>query len=260
MKAKFFILLWMACMTIGVRAQTYTIVSRSNDTIRLHANKLGDALKSALPGGGATENYRLIEKVDDGKKSLLFVDFVQLVDKIFVVYETDLIHAGEWQMTTYSFDSIFNAVKRVDAILLKGQLLGMDIAIFQRPNLYKDVINIDGIEFDLPLKVQVFEAKQALAEAKQAQVEAKQAQESKKNDFERLGLTEDDVTNMSGKANECYIAYLLMGGHFNKLEDRSLLSQLCDQNEVVSISGMYNSEQLKYLSKGHDWRLNVYAK
>ena len=31
-------------------AQTYTIVSRSNDTIKLQSNKLGEALKSVVPG------------------------------------------------------------------------------------------------------------------------------------------------------------------------------------------------------------------
>lgn len=248
MKAKFFILLWMACMTIGVRAQTYTIVSRSNDTIRLHGNKLGDALKSALPGGGTTENYRLIEKVDDGKKSLLFVDFVQLVDKIFVVYETDLIHAGEWQMTTYSFDSIFDAVQRENAILLKGELLGMNVVIYQRPNLYKDVINIDGIEFDLPIKVQLYESKLT------------QGSQKKSGELSRLGLTEEDVAQMEGKANECYIALLIKNGNFNQSVDKTVLNDLIDSGAEASIRAKYNRDQLLFLSRGHDTRLNKYAK
>ena len=111
-------LMMLAIVATCIQAQTYTVISRSNDTILLHPNKLGDALKSALPGGGAAENYRLIEKVDGDNKSLLFVDFMQVLDKVFVTYETDLVHAGEWQVETYSFDNIYYAVKRENAFLL----------------------------------------------------------------------------------------------------------------------------------------------
>lgn len=242
------ILVLLALVATSIQAQTYTVVSRSNDTILLHPNKLGEALKSAIPGGGATENYRLIEKVDGGKKSLLFVDFVQLVDKIFVTYETDLVHAGEWQMTTYSFDSIFNAVQRENAILLKGELLGMNIVIYQRPNLYKDVINIDGIAFDLPIKVQAFEAKLA------------QDSQKKSGELGRLGLTEEDVAQMEGKANECYIALLIKNGNFNHSVDKTVLYDLIDRDAEASIRAKYDKDQLLFLSRGHDTRLNKYAK
>ena len=242
------ILALLAIVATSVQAQTYTVISRSNDTILLHPNKLGDALKSALPGGGAVENYRLIEKVDGDKKSLLFVDFMQVLDKVFVTYETDLVHAGEWQVETYSFDNIYYAVKRENAILLTGQLLGMDIEIYQRPEPYKDVINIDGIEFDSPIKLQLYESKLALDIQK------------KSGELSRLGLTDEDVAQMEAKANECYIALLIKNGNFNISVDRTVLHELVDKDTEEKIQTKYNRDQLLFLSRGHDTRLNKYAK
>ncbi len=241
-------------IAIFANAQSYTILSRSNDTIRLHTNKLGDAIKSIAPGKNSElgENHRLIEKVDKGKKSLLFIEFTQILDKIFISYETDLVHAGDWTVQAYSFSDLFNAIKRENAILLKGQLLGMNIEIYQRPDNFKDIINIDGIEFPSPIKVQLFESKIA------------QEIQNQKNEINielfKLGLTEDDVNNTSKKKNECYIAYLLSTGRFNSYVDRTLMNDLCNKDEAKALLNKYNEAQLNYLSKGYDNRLKKYEK
>ena len=235
-------------------AQTYTIVSRSNDTIRLQSNKLGEAVKSIVPGksAGIDENYRLIEKIENGKKSLLFVEFTQILEKIFVTYETDLVHAGDWKVRAYGFVDIFESVKRTNAILLEGSLLGMSIEIFQRPENFKDIINIDGIEFPSPIKVQAFETKMSQ--------EAKSKLSEKENELFKLGLTEEDIAKASGKANECYIAYLLVSGKFDQTADRTLMNDICNKDETMSLKVKYNEVQLNYLSKGYDTRLTKYAK
>ena len=237
-----------------VNAQSYTIISRSNDTIRLQTNKLGDAIKSIVPGKNSEleENYRLIEKVDKGKKSLLFVEFTQVLDKIFICYETDLVHAGDWAVRAYSFNDLFNAMKRENAILLTGQLLGMNIDIYQRPDNFKDIINIDGIEFPSPIKVQLFESK--------ITQEIQNLKNEKNSELFKLGLTEDDANNTSEKKNECYIAYLLSSGRFNNSADRALMNDLCNKDVVQALLSKYSETQLNYLSKGYDNRLKKYEK
>lgn len=253
MRKSIFVIAALIVATI-VNAQSYTIISRSNDTIRLQSNKLGEALKSIVPGKNSEleENYRLIEKVDKGQKSLLFVEFTQALDKIFLTYETDLIHAGDWTVCTYSYSDLFKAMKRENAILLKGQLLGMNIEIYQRPDNFKDIINIDGIEFPSPIKVQTFESKIA------------QEIQNQKNEINtelfKLGLTEDDVNNTSEKKNECYIAYLLSSGRFNNSADRALMNDLCNKDVVQALLSKYSETQLNYLSKGYDNRLKKYEK
>lgn len=241
-------------ISVLVHAQTYTIISRSNDTIRLQSNKLGEVLKSVAPGkaNDLDENYRLIEKIENGKKSLLFIEFTQVLDKVFVSYETDMIHAGDWMVKTYSFSDIFNSIKRVNAIYLKGELLGMNIEIFQRPDNFKDIINIDGIEFPSPIKVLAFETKIT------QEIQHKENEITK--ELYRLGLTEKDIEATKGKANECYIAYLAISGNFNSSIDRTLMNDLCNKDEAMTLRGKYNEEQLKYLAKGYDNRLNKYAK
>ena len=253
MKKFTFILAALFAATLVSYAQTYKIISRSNDTIRLQSNKLGDAMKSIVPGRAELDdNYRLIEKEENGKRSLLFVEFTQVLDKVFVTYETDLIHAGDWIIRAYSFNDIFNSVKRKDAILLKGELLGMNIEIYQRPDNFKDIISIDGIEFPSPIKVLAFETKIAQ--------EIQSKKQEKYGDLMKLGLTEEDVVNTTGKANECYIAYLLISGNFNTSVDRTLMNDLCDKDEAMSLKAKYNEAQLNYLSKGYDNRLKKYAK
>ena len=127
---KLFLSLVVCLMALTMSAQSYTIISRSNDTIRLFPNKLGDAVKSIIPGKTDEEShYRLIEKDVDGKKSLIFVEFTQVLDKIFVTYETDLVNNGKWIIATFSYIDIFNSVKR-------------DIAVAALWAFYAELLNI----------------------------------------------------------------------------------------------------------------------
>lgn len=254
MKKSIFILAVLSAATV-LNAQTYTIVSRSNDTIKLQSNKVGDALKSIIPGktSDIDNNFRLIEKEENGKKSLLFIEFTQVLEKIFISYETDMVHAGDWDVKTYGFSDIYSAVKRENAILLKGDLLGMKIEIYQRPEIFKDIINIDGIEFPSPIKVQAFENKTA------QDVLAKK-QEKFVAEIFKLGLTENDISSTKSEANECYIAYLLLTGNFDTSADRTLMTDLCNKDRVKELMAKYNEKQLEYLAQGHDSRLNKYAK
>lgn len=253
MKKTIFVLAALYAATFA-NAQTYTIVSRGNDTIKLQSNKIGDALKNVVPGKSTDieNNYRLIEKTWNGKKSLLFVEFTQVLDKVFVAYETDLIHAGDWSVSPVSFSDIYASLKRENAILLKGELLGMKIEVYQRPDNFKDIINIDGIEFPSPIKVNVIENK--IAEEIQSKKNEKSAE------LLKLSLRETDVEQTKGKANECYIAYLLKMGSFNKAVDRTLMNDLCNQDDVAELGKKYNEEQLNYLSNGFDSRLKKYSK
>ena len=172
---KLSILLFVAIVTSSLYAQTYTIVSRSNDTIKMFRNALGDgasALKSMLPGSKSeAPQYRLIKKSHQGKESLIFVDFTKISDKILVAYETDMVTPGEWQVTTISYSDLYNAVTRRDAIYLNGEILGMKVEMFQRPSLYDDRAIIDGIEFSLPVKLAIYESELAQKAQKAAEKE-----------------------------------------------------------------------------------------
>lgn len=253
MKKSIFVIAALFAATIA-NAQTYTIVSRNNDTIKLQSNKIGDALKSVVPGKSADieNNYRLIEKTLNGKKSLLFVEFTQVLDKIFVTYETDLIHAGDWNVSAVSFSDVYASLKRENAILLKGEMLGMKIEVHQRPDVFKDIINIDGIEFPSPIKISALESK--LAE------EIQSKKNEKSDELFKLSLRETDLEQTKEKANECYIAYLLKTGTFDKSADRTLMNDLCNQDDVAALGKKYNEAQLNYLSNGFDSRLKKYAK
>lgn len=127
-------LLLFSCANLG--AQSYTIISRNNiDTIKMVPNALRNgmnAAKSIIPGSSSeAPQYRLIKKVQDGKESLIFVDFVKLAGKILVAYETDMVTPGEWNVTTISIEDIYNAVVRNDAISLSGSILGMKVEMYQ---------------------------------------------------------------------------------------------------------------------------------
>lgn len=247
-----------------INAQTYTILSNNNDTIRMYSNSAGEALKSLVPGRnseGVEENYRLIEKLESGKRSLLFVEFTKKIDKIFVTYETNLVQEGAWKIKTYAFSDIFKAVKRENAILLKGELLGMKIELHQRPITFKDVINIDGIEFFSPIKfyelVEKMEADaQALLEQqkKDAEAQAKAKAESLEKNDERFGLTDEDIVN--AMPNECYVAYLIVSQLFDYQKGASIMNTLCDKDKVTEYTKKYNDKQLKYLSKGYNKQLD----
>ena len=127
-------LLLFSCANLG--AQSYTIISRNNiDTIKMVPNALRNgmnAAKSIIPGiSSEAPQYRLIKKVQDGKESLIFVDFVKLADKILVAYETDMVTPGEWNVMTISIEDLYNAVVRNDAISLSGSILGMKVEMYQ---------------------------------------------------------------------------------------------------------------------------------
>ena len=139
-------------------------------------------------------------------------------------------------------------VKRDNAILLSGQLLSMSIYIYQRPDNFKDIINIDGIEFPSPIKVQVFETKVV------------QEQQSKRSEYIKLGLSDEDLKNAENNANECFIAYLLVSGKFNTSVDRTLMNDIYNKDDVKTFQLRYNEDQLNYLAKGYDNRLNKYLK
>ena len=80
------LLSFVTLMTVNLNSQTYTIISRNNqDSILLFPNNAGAALKSfasSLPGAKKeSEPLKfLIKKVENGKESLIFVDFVNTLD------------------------------------------------------------------------------------------------------------------------------------------------------------------------------------
>ena len=183
---KLFLLLFVAIVASSFYAQTYTIVSRDNETIRMVPNALGasaSALKSLIPGSTSeAPQYRLIKKTYQGKESLIFVDFTKILDKILVAYEADMETPCEWQVTTISYSDLYNAVTRRNAIYLSGEILGMKVEMFQRPPvIWEDIVNIDGVEFPLPLKICVYESELAQKLEKEAQkAEIEKSKEAKR--------------------------------------------------------------------------------
>ena len=243
---------FFVAMQLG--AATYTIVSQNNDTIRLYSNELGESLKSLITKADLErkDKYRLIEKNDEGKSSLIFVEFTHVLDKMFICYETDLINAGLWNVKAYSFDDVYNSVRRENAILLKGELLGMKIEIYQRPLNFKDIVSIDGFEFPSPIKINLYETNIA---------QGLRSQKIERNkELNQLGLTEYDITETRDKVNECFIAYLLVSGKFNSAEDKTIIKGLCNNEVVMSLTKKYNDAQLKFLSNGYDTQLKRYEK
>jgi hypothetical protein len=243
---------FFVAMQLG--AATYTILSQNNDTIRLYSNELGESLKSLITKADAepNERYRLIEKNDEGKTSLIFVEITHVLDKMFVCYETDLINAGLWNVKAYGFDDVYNSVRRENAILLKGELVGMKIEIYQRPLNFKDIVNIDGFEFPSPIKISLYESNIAQGLRNQKM--------ERNKELNLLGLTDDDIAETKDKVNECYIANLLVSGKFNSSEDKTLIKGLCNNEVVMSLTKKYNESQLKYLSNGYNTQLKLYEK
>ena len=238
-------------------AQTYTIVSRSNDTIKLYSNKAGDALKSVLPGAKTEVNYRLISKMADGKNSLLFVELPLQVENFLTTYETDLVDEGKWRTTVYTIKDIYKCVSKENAILYKGSLLGMNVEIHLRPSMFSDVIVIDGIVKPSPIKISnlinKIEAEEDLETTKQNQLYQSAAD---------LELTEEDVKTAQQCPNDYYVAYLISENIFDNTVDKSLLKEITDNNSIMKIIGekKYNSKQLKFLSAGYDKRLDKYKR
>ena len=240
-----------AFMAVAISAQTYTIISRSNDTIKMYPNSLGGALKSLVPGAKVeAPQYRLIKKVHNGKESLIFVDFTKILDKILVAYETNLVTPGEWQVSTITYADLYNAVTRQDAIYLSGSILGMKVDMFQRPSMYEDIVNIDGIEFPLPLKLVTYESELAQKAQKAAEREL-QRKEKELADAEKSGLDEKQIAELAQKEeNIAYIALLIKTQSLNRSYHTEIRKYFPDE-EIQKLVQSYNTEKLEELSKNH---------
>lgn len=241
-------------MAVAISAQTYTIISRSNDTIKMVPNALGasaSALKSIIPGSKAeVPQYRLIKKVHNGKESLIFVDFTKILDKILVAYETDLVTPGEWQVSTITYADLYNAVTRKDAIYLSGSILGMKVEMFQRPSMYEDIVNIDGIEFPLPLKLVTYESELAQKAQKVAEKELQRV-EKEMAYAEKLGMDEKQITELAQKEeNKAYIALLIKTQSLDRSYNQEI-TKYFSFDEIQKLMQQYSEEKLEEMSKKH---------
>lgn len=248
MKTKLFSLLFAIMIVNGLSAQTYTLISRNNeDTIKLFSNVLGKAIKNIIPGSKEEGPHNfLIKKEFKGKESLLFVEFSQDEKKILTSYETDLETPGKWDTKIYTLYDIYTQLKRENAIFLHGEIIGLKVEFHQRPANFQDRLSIDGYEFPSPIKIVVLDETRKLAEEK-----------SQSASSSELFVIEEQ---RNPTADEYYVAYLICTKRFNDLEDKELLSELCDNKIVLELSKKYDSLVLKSFSKGHDDRLEKYAK
>lgn len=256
-----FALLVFACTNLW--AQSYTIISRNNsDTIKMVPNALRNgmnAVKSIIPGSSSERpQYRLIKKIYDGKESLIFVDFVKLADKILVAYETDMVTPGEWKVTAISYEDLYNAVVRENAIYLSGSILGMNVKVYQRPPvLFEDMVNIDGVEFALPIKLAVYESELAKKAEKAA---AKELAEAEKAATKELADAEKEklLYELAGKTeNQAFVAFLIK----TQAIDTSYLSEAkkyFQWDVVIKYIESYTAEQLKEMSAKHNKYFNKY--
>lgn len=263
----FVLLMWVS----GAMAQEYTVLSRDNREIKMYPGGLGKALKAMLPiGGGAEPEYRLIKKVQNGQESLLFVDFSKSVEKVFVTYETDMVHPGRWGVKIYTAVDIYKAVNRVNAILLKGELLGMPIEIYQRPLTFQDRISIDSIEFAMPIKVEVIEGMSDIiaynnAKQKNGAAQSSSAGGSPQSASVQPSEPEEVIPEVKVPANEAeqrnandhFVAYLVKARRFNYNTDGALLEELCDNAHIPQLLHEHGLKYLEALGKYHDQRLDV---
>lgn len=251
---KLILLLFVAIVTCSLYAQTYTIVSRDNETIKMYRNALGEtssALKSVIPGSKPEPpQYRLIKKTYQGKESMIFIDFTKILDKILVAYEIDMETPCEWHMTTISYSDLYNAVTRKNAIYLSGEILGMKVEVFQRPPvLWEDIVNIDGVEFPLPLKVCAYESdlvQKAEKEKEKALQKAEKEMKEKKDGFDERAITE----LATKEENKAYIALLIRTQSYD-LSYVSDIRKYFDYAELQRMMETYTVEQLEEKSKGH---------
>lgn len=242
-------LLFVAIVTSSLHAQTYKIISRSNDTIKMIPSALGSgasALKSIVPGSKSeAPQYRLIRKTFQGGESLIFVDFTKILDKILVAYETDLVTPGEWHVTTISYYDLYNAVTRRDAIYLSGEILGMKVEMFQRPPiLWEDIVNIDGVEFPLPLKLDTYESELAQKAQKEAEKELQRLEK-------KGGFDEQIISELATKdENKAYVALLLKTQVF-QISYSSDMKRYFNSAELQDLMQSFTVEQLEEKAKGH---------
>lgn len=249
-------------VTVSLLAQTYTVISRNNDTIKMFPNALGsgaNALKSLVPGSAPiTPQYRLIKKVDQGKESLIFVDFTRVLDKILVTYETDLVTPGEWKVTTISYADLYNVVTRQNAIYLSGEIFGMKVEMFQRPPvIWEDIVNIDGVEFPLPLKLAAYESDlaqkaQKAAEKEQQRLEKELANAAKTVEEEKKKAEQERIiTELATKTeNRAYLALLFKTQRLDKSFGAEI-KQYFPWDEIQKLIQSYSVEQLQNMSKNH---------
>lgn len=257
---RFVVLAFSVVFTTSICSQTYTIISRNNDTILLFPSKAGAALKSltsTLPGGGKeSESLKfLISKKYAGKESLIFVDFMNTMDKYFVTYETDMQTAGKWIYQTYSFNDIYNSLTRKNAINLEGNLLGINFSIHQRPEVYDDMMCIDNaVNVACPIKIELLE--KMILEGSVLLQEKENKQLPK---LLALGFTEEIAKDAIANPDSYYIAYLLKINNFDNsynadFRDRS------DKDKIFEIVKEFTIEQLEVLGKGCSIEAQKYKK
>lgn len=248
MKNKLYTLVGLFLFTLAINAQTYTIVSRNNqDTIKMYPNSLMGGLKSVVPGAKSEPaQYRLIKKVHQGQESLLFVEFAQVLDKILVAYETNMQTPGAWQVITVSYPDLYQALTRINAIYLEGGIWGMKVQVFQRPSLFCDMVNIDGVEFALPIKLAVYENDLIQKAEKEKEKELQRLERDKKE-----GFSEQIITELAAKqANKAFVALLLNTQKF----DRSYSSDVkkyFNYAELQDLMRTLTIEQLEKMAEGH---------
>ena len=157
-----------------------------------------------------------------------------------------MITPGEWQTTTISYEDLYNSVVRENAIYLKGEILGMQVEMFQRPSIYEDMVKIDGIEFPLPLKLAVYESELA-----------KKLEKAKEKELQRMEQ-ENTIRELAEKdENKAYIALLLK----TQLLDTSYKSEIIryfPNDEIQQLINTCSIEELEKKSKNHDKYFNKY--
>lgn len=246
-------------MTTNLSSQTYTIISRNNqDSILLFPNNAGAALKSlasSLPGAQKeSEPLKfLVKKVENGKESLIFIDFVNTLDKYFVTYETDMTTPVKWLYKLYGFKDIYNSLTRKNAIYLEGSLLGIPFEIHQRPEAYCDMICIDNTTIIAsPIKVNVLE-KMITEEGTQ---HAQKEQERLPKLIE-IGIPENVAKDAIANPDPYFLAYLLRSANFDT-KYREYLHSRPDKDKINQLVKIYNIEQLMEMGKGCNKELKKY--
>ena len=246
-------------MTTNLSSQTYTIISRNNqDSILLFPNKAGAALKSlasSLPGAQKeSEPLKfLVKKVENGKESLIFIDFVNTLDKYFVTYETDMTTPVKWLYKGYGFKDIYSSLTRKNAIYLEGSLLGIHFEIHQRPEVYSDMIRIDNTTLIAsPIKINLLE--KTIAEEG---VQHAQREQERLPKLIEIGIPEDVAKDAIANPDPYYLAYLIKSTNFNTKYREDLRSR-ADGDKIIQLVKIYTIDQLMEMGKGYNKELKKY--
>jgi len=240
---KLLIISVMALCAMTMSAQTYEVYARSNDTIKLYANALGAAAKALIPGAApVVPSYRMIKKTENGKESILFLDFVNIADKFIVSYETDMVTPGKFITKTHSVIDLYKGLTRVNAIYLEGEYMSMKVEAYQRPLPYKDIFIIDGIQLQLPVKLVEVENKLVEAAAKEVN---------------QLVITEEELLELAkDPANIAYVALEMKSQTFNR--DYSDECKRIFNAEVIRQYLSKDEAELSRLSQSHHKYFNKY--